>query len=356
MAGKDNKPYDARLGGARRKGALPLTDKSKRSNSAGIIFNILIILFIGYAFYSYLQKGGDAGVLNDLGEQLKVIDAPKNSDPRVDSLRHRQQLNVISRAFPKKRSVIAKKVMQEGSGLPASCGQIAEYRLISGYGSEQKVSEVKKLRLGSIDAPQGLTLALEGMRAGEVAQISIPQELWAGVYPAEDQPSRVTNITLELQSVSPEVPRSEMPLRRFIIRGGSGYPLRCGDLAMVHMMVWSASGKKIFSSEADKPVYLYLGEGKTPYGLERGLLDMAPGGLYSMVIPAELWQNIAPETDITSAPPPYDVQPFPSDLKLPQGQMILVDINYPKEPPHRTLQAPPTPATEASEQQTQLTE
>ncbi len=350
MTDKDKEPQDARLGGERPKNSkLPYLERRRKSHSGSKIFNLFIIAFIGYAVYVYMQKGGDAGILNELGDHLKVIEAPQEGDLRIDRLKHHQRANVLARIVPKERLGVTWSVLQKGEGAPVSCGQEATYSLISGFGSDQTVSKPRMLRLGSVKAPQGLTLGLEGMRVGEVRQVKVPQRLWSGSQPAEGQPARLTTITLELKNVSGQVPQAEMPLRRFFIRGGGGHPLRCGDLAIMHLTLWSGEGKKLFSSLGGKPVYFYLGEGQVPYGLERGVLEMAPGGLYSLALSPELMRPLAPDT-VRSAAPPYAVQPFPADLALPEGQMVLIDIDYPKELPptvSRRLPEMQSPATQA---------
>ena len=345
----DKEPKDARLGGSRPKGKLPHIEKRKKSHPANKAFNLFILAFMAYALYLYMQRGGDAGILNELGDQLDVIETPRAGDPRIDRLKHHQRANALSRIFPQERSSVTWQALQEGAGAPASCGQEVTYRLISGFGSDQTVSEPKTLRLGSVDAPQGLTLGLEGMRVGEVRKIGIPPALWTGARPTEGPPIQVTHVTAELQKIAGEVPQAEMPLRRFLIRGGSGFPLRCGDLAIMHLTLWSGEGKKLFSSLGGAPVYFYLGEGKAPYGIERGVLKMAPEGLYSLALSPELMKPLV-QGGTVSPPPPYAVQAFPMDLELPEGQMVLVDIDYPKELPAAASPRLPqmqSPATQA---------
>lgn len=344
----DENDKDVRLGGKRKKKALPPVSEKPESHPANALFNLFIIAFIGYGFYIYMQKGGDAGVLNELGEQLAVIDAPQEGDPRIDRLHHQQRSNALARMFPLTRPAVTHQVLEEGKGAPASCGQLATYRLISGFGKTQQVSEAKQLRLGSTQAPQGLTLGIEGMRPGETRRIMVPQELWTGVRPQEGQVSEVTAIVVTLEALEPELPQAEMPLRRFVIRGGSGYPLRCGDLAMMHLTLWGADGTQLFTSKGGKPVYFFLGEGQVPYGLERGVLEMAPGGLYSLVSAAELWKPLAVSAQEATLTPPFAVQAFPQDLSLPEGQIILVDIDYPKDAPRR-LPVTKSPVTQPLE-------
>ena len=322
----ENNEKDARLGGKRPKTSLLPKSKpdAEKSKTANRLFNLLILAFILYGVYSFMQKGGDAGILNELGAKLDVIDNWQEGDPRVDRLKHQQRNNALDRVFPVKRPAISKRILEEGHGAPATCGQIASYQLIE----NSKTSETRQLRIGSVSAPQGLTLALEGMRPGERRKTTIPPSLWN-----KNNSNQPTQLTLELQHAKPPLPVTNMPLRRFLIKGGSGYPLRCGDLAVMHLTLWNAKGEQIFTSKNGKPVYFYIGEGQVPYGIERGVLEMAPGGVYSLILAPEYWTNLAADSEPASPAPALEVQAFPTNLEIPNGQMILVDIDYPKNLP-----------------------
>ncbi len=327
----DENEKDARLGGKRPSKLPSKISNANKNATAGRFFNLMILVFIGYGFYTYMQKGGDAGIISEIGNHLEVIDANAVGDPRIDRLQHQQRINVISRVFPNSRPEIRAEILQKGAGLPALCGQTVTYRLVEGFGEQRNTSEWKKLQLGTIAAPQGLTLGLEGMKKGELRKVTIPQELWTGAYPREGQNSQLTQIMLELRDMSPAIPQANMPLRRFLIKGGNTNNLRCGDLAMVDLKIWNAQGELLFTTENSEPVYFYLGEGQVPYAIERGVLGMAPSGLYSLVVAPELWKPLTPDfANVTSAPH-FDVQPFPSALLTAREEMVLVDISIPTE-------------------------
>lgn len=361
MASKDDKKIkDSRLGGKRQGIKLPSTKGEKKSSAANMAFNIFILAFIVYGFYSYMQKGGDVGVFNELGAQLEVIDAPREGDPRIDRLQEQQRVSALTNFFPVERPNVSFRSLQEGNGVPVSCGQTVSYRLISGAGSQQKISDVQSLRLGDVKKPHGLTLGIEGMRAGEIREITIPQQLWTGSDPRQGQKASVEVIKVELQSFTPPEPQASMPLRRYVTSSASGAPLRCGDLAMVHLSIWAQNGQELFSTKKNKPVYFYIGENTVPYALERGVHGMLPGGRYSLVFAPELWKRLTQEGAATPAPD-YKVQPFPNDIAWPTDQLILVDVGYPKQVPRtqesqKQLPQKPIAATPVPELTTELSE
>lgn len=330
--GKDSESQDARLGGKRKRNILPPTKEKPKSAAGNAVFNLCILAFLGYGFYSYMQKGGDAGIFNELGEKLDVINSSSGGDPRIDALQRKQSLSVFKNLRPVERTDVTTQILQQGEGLPATCGQSVTYRLITGYGEKREVSEVQSLKLGDPQKPLGLTRGMTGMKKGEVRQLKIPQQLWDGTVPQQGQPVRYADVNVELLSMSPVVPEAAMPLRRFMVKGGSGIPLQCGDVAMLHIMVWNSKAERIFSTKEGAPVAFYLGENVLPYGLERGVEGLLPGGEYSLVIPPELWKPLE-ENASASSMPPYQVQPFPEDMVWPEGEMLLVDIMYPKEVP-----------------------
>lgn len=336
---------DARLGGERPRGGLPPELQKKKQDSKNFqrLFNLLILGFIGYGFFVYLQEGGEAGVLNDLGTQLAVIDAEPEGDPRIDRLDARNlQPDSLSYLYPVERPSVRSQTLQEGAGLPVECAQEITYRLIEGFGSEQSVSETRRMRLGSPTVPQGLTLGMEGMKPGEVRRIEIPQQLWTGSAPAQEVPVEITALTVELESVGETLPQTTMPLRRFIRKASNGDALRCGDLAIVEMTIWAGNGEQLFTTAGDQPVYFFLGDGRVPYGIERGVQDLRAGGAYSLVVAPQYWPALQQES-APLQPIPYAAQPFPQDLAVPEGQLVLVDIGYPEElPPLKQAVIPAT--------------
>lgn len=356
-----DKNKDARLGGERKGNMLPPVEKKKKSGLPNVLFNIFIIAFIGYGFFVYVQKGGDAGVLSELGEKLEVIDngSYQEGDPRIDRLQHQQRMNVLGRIFPHERPAVAHQTLQEGSGPPAACGQLATYRLIEGLGEERQVTEPRQLRLGSVSVPQGMSLGMQGMRVGEVRRLTIPEALWTAENPTEMTGGSHTMLMVELQALEPVLPQSEMPLRRFIIRGGGGAALRCGDLAVMHITLWGGDGVKLFDSKQGAPVYFFLGEGRVPYAIERGVTGMAPGGLYSLAFAPSLQAPLVPEAQDVPAPQiPFNARPFPQDIEWPEEQIVLVDIDYPEQLEEKPLPAVESPVTEPveTENQSQTTE
>jgi FKBP-type peptidyl-prolyl cis-trans isomerase len=335
---------DARLGGRRPTKGLPeqLKKRSKKNNKANNVFNLFIICLMGYAFFKYVQDGGDAGMLSQIGTHLEVIDAYKEGDPRIDRLRAENLYpNDFTRLTPIKRSAVARQTLSTGEGPPALCGQEVRYRIVEGFGQDQKVSEPQSFHLGDPQKPLGLTLALEGMRPGEVAQATIPPELWSGGAAG----SLGTSLVLELESAQSDFPDNPFGLRRFIRRAGSGYRLRCGDLAIMHLSFYSGKGEVLFDSRKGDPVAFFLGDGNVPYGLEQGVQSMARGGKYSLILSSD-FLHIPKNTAINLETIPYQVQPFPADLSFPQDQLVLVDIDYPAGLTEKKVSQPLVPAKE----------
>lgn len=341
-------PQDARLGGKRPRkkhdfsntGPLPGEKRRKPTNlqprdrMLRTGFNILIFAFIGYAFYNYLQQGGDGGVLNKLVPQLEKAEqyaASYSEDVKMDRLLSQQQMNITARLFPQQRPTVRTRTIQQGTGSAALCGQQIRYRFISDDGEARK--ETSSFRLGGLSAPRGLTLGLLGIKEGELRELAIPHSLWQSAEYLDAQQADAIRFRVKLESIlSPSLPDTPMPIRRFTRRHGEHLGLRCGDQALMHLRFWDGKGHILFNSaESGKPVYLLLGDASLPYGLTQALQDMAMGGEYTVILPPEMLAPLDENAQTEAVPSNLDAQPFPQQLHWPKDELVIIDISYPEK-------------------------
>mmetsp|Transcript_15811 Transcript_15811/g.20795 ORF Transcript_15811/g.20795 Transcript_15811/m.20795 type:complete len:184 (-) Transcript_15811:255-806(-) len=76
------------------------------------------------------------------------------------------------------------------------------------------------------------------------------------------------------------------------VRIGQGDgPPKIGQTVSIDYSLWLDgfdSGKQLSKGEKGGPVYVQLGEGKLPKGVEEALLSMRVGGIRRIIVPAEL--------------------------------------------------------------------
>ncbi len=332
MVNDDPQNEDARLGGKRpKKIYLPPTDApSKSSKFTPAIFNFIALAFILYGLYSFLQKGGDAGLLSTLNQQMALVET-NHDNSAIDKLETAMQMPGFSNLIPDKRPAVLQTTLQEGKGDSAICGQTITYRLIEGYGENQKISKTRSLQLGSSRIPLGITRGIEGMKVGEVRQLTVPPTLQKTQDQLEDVALLNTQITIELVSISPQLPEAQLPIRRFVARSSSGLGLQCGDIAPLNMAIWSNTGELLFDNRNTDPAYFIIGQNHMPYGVERGVTQMAPGGLYTLaLVPDYLAPLAKPFKAAEPLQSTYKMKPFPADFKWPTD-MVLIDISYPEK-------------------------
>lgn len=325
-------------------GPLPKTeeknsrDKLKTSLPMRLL-NVLVILLLGYGVYNYLA-GNTATIQQQalLDAEVKkkgVTSVLHTQDFRIDQLKEQDAFNVIGKAFPKIRINVVTTTLKAGDGRRVSCGQTVTYRVHEGVGGAGIVGKEQTIRLGDVhdNASKGLSWGIEGAQIGEIRELNIPKDFTAMLF-STSMPEAEKKV-VEILAATPEFPKAgEMPLRRFIQRGGAGYGLRCGDHAIAHMTLWDSAGKMLFSSLGGLPIYFEVGAGKgVPLGIELAAQEMGPEGEYTVIVPKELMMPLHINSTSLAPPKGLEVQPFPHSIALPKEGVLIVDLSFPKDLP-----------------------
>jgi len=332
----------AKLPPAPHKAKKPATPPLQR------VVNLAILGIMVLAGYNYWSENGVPFVPNSSSSApsetqetpaATVTRAPHPSDPRIEQLHVQDSINLLKNAFAGIRMDVGARIVSRGEGRAVFCGQTLTYREQTKTGW----SEEKTQRLGDLATPykKSISWGVSHARLGDVVELTIPKDLAQSNFfgsPAEAE--KPVKRVVELLAATPELPQAgAMELRRYVIDGEAGYPQRCGDLAVFHLTLWDATGKLLFSSLGEKPVYLPLGSGSVPLGLELALQEMGPGAIYSVVIPPELLEPLAKNKAPEAPPAELEAQPYPN-LTLPKGHVIIADLNFLRDMPLTTPAKP----------------
>lgn len=139
-----------------------------------------------------------------------------------------------------------------------------------------------------------------------------------------------------LRSVTPDVPKSSMKLRRIEEQlGNHGQPIACGDKAYIKLAIWKQDGTQVFSNEKGAPLVFTVGYSQVPFGIEQGVEGMMPGGKRLVIIPP-------------AYAAPLDADAQESLLKdLPENEILFAAVELLTEPKEAVPAniAPQQPAT-----------
>lgn len=321
------------------KGPLPTSHSKPPLPVHMRLINLLVVGFLLYVVLNYFSGGGleIPEYLGTKPEKSESVEAQLSSeDPRIDRLAVQESFNAFTDLIPNLRMQVATRTVSPGKGRQAFCGQQATYQLRES--AKGKAGKPQTVVLGqAVSEKTGLAWGIQGMHLGEIREIRVPRDFNASRF-SEKANKEATIYYAELLKLEPELPKAgPMALRRFISNGEAGLEFRCGDQAVAHLTLWSPNGQILFSSLNDLPIYFEIGAGKAiPYGLELGALEMGPGGSYTLIIPPELVKPLHANLPVETPPKELEVRSFPSDLALPDGQLLIADISFLKHPPLKT--------------------
>lgn len=283
-----------------------------------------LLLFFAYALYSGALNFGQsssppprspAAVAAANGEPPKDKDCEKSNPLRNFS---RVMTSLIPATYP----VVRHEDIKTGTGTVAACGQKAtlRYQYTVGEGTEVfsnlKSSETTEAVIGKGTLLHGMELGMLGMQPGGERTMMFPAVFAFGPFKdisglqdsdkfklkLSDLRSSVVTGHVVLQSLSPEIPDSQQPLRVIDQQIGGIVHAQCGDAVRVSMTVWKLDGTKVFSTEGGAPLIFRLGESELPYGLEAGVMGMTENGLRTIIVPPAYAKPLLASGESADAP------------------------------------------------------
>jgi FKBP-type peptidyl-prolyl cis-trans isomerase len=210
-----------------------------------------------------------------------------------------------------------------GSGEAVQCGQEVAITYIATSLDGKVIEQYSKatpliLNIGSKQALAGLELGVLGMKAGGKRKIVMSPYLTEG-KPKYHNPSMkldgyaVFNIEIEHMG---QLPLNTTKLQIIEKKQGNGILAKCGDKVKIKYRVNKIDGSEIYSSKDNDTETVKIGSHNVPYSINRALEYMSPGAVKIIISPPELLNNIA------SKPTSF----FPGHIKLPQGEMVMFEI------------------------------
>lgn len=297
----------------------------------------LLGLFVLYLLLQGYSRGPEGAPRNEVQRALDDAEQSFRNEPAFDFSTYK------SRIFPDYGGAVRITEVKQGTGPAAICGQTARiaYKafLKNGKPVGDEATEKKPLvfGIGSGKAMPVLDAGVVGMRVGGARTLQSPMSMAYGAKGFERNDllsNEYLRFEVTLLGVSPALPDIGNQLYRVsTVVNGYGPPLTCGHEAHVHLVVWDLTGKKLYSTLPDKPatevreeaaqnaeslpegIRFTPGRQQVMYGLEQGVLGMAPGSVRTLIIPPALQKTLAGK-----APSLH----FPA----PDNQTILVDVEY----------------------------
>jgi|GEM_PF-987790 len=177
--------------------------------------------------------------------------------------------------------------IKQGSGEGAVCGQQAklhyEYTDLQGKLLEKGDKETY---LGEGKLLKGLELGMLGMKLAGERKIEIKPEL--AFYQDKTVASEVKNKPLIanviLDGLTPELPKSDMPMRFLVTKTGRGRQAFCGDNVTIKLAIWKLDGTKIFATE-EKSLSFIMGSSAMPIGIEQAINELPENSEVTVIIP-----------------------------------------------------------------------
>lgn len=223
------------------------------------------------------------------------------------------------------KNIVTIQDIQPGKGAPAVCGQ--KVRIIYQSYDEDNVmfkdsagaEKPLEYTIGMKEVIPALEEGVIGVKPDGVRNIFAPAHLaYDAKGFANDAVPKASRIRFEVKllSATPEIPAPEDSSYRFFdAYKGLGTPLKCGDTARVHFVVWNTQGKKIYSSfnVGVPPIEVNIGKGEQFLGLEHAIIGMRPSTKRTVIVPPK-FQKIWHQSDNTLP------------IKFPKNETVLVDI------------------------------
>lgn len=296
----------------------PFKKNEKRKNPSAMPgwLKLAVIVFVGYAL---LMSGlpSTPNKPNEAHEAAQKIKTTLQQSELANLDGYKQKI------FPERASQMEVKVVQEGSGSPAVCGQQVSlaYQAFLAQGTElnDRATPEKPLRftIGDGNVMPVFDQGVIGMKQGEKRSIFAPPFMAYGLeqYRRDDIPAMTTTrFEIELLSSEPAIPSAEAsPFRTSDILQGRGPLIVCGSEVRAHVSLWNIEGKKLYSSKDAEPITTTIGTSELMLGLEHGMIGMREGGIRLLVIPPSF------QATLTGKTPTHN---FP----LPKNETVMMEV------------------------------
>ncbi len=278
---------------------------------------LLIVIFVLFAAFKSGQKGTPE-------EPNPLHEAVKNTGQMVSKENLGETLATYKNLiFPRYNSVMELKDIAVGKGRPLLCGQEAQLTYstsIEGGRSLPYAADASSplvFRLGDGSVIPAIEQGVTGMRLGGKRTLIASPLMSYGINKFNTKNEKIApdarvNISVELLSMSPEVPSlSDSGYRiAFLNDEGSGKPVFCGEKAKVSIVIWNMEGKKIFEN---KSLTFTPGKSEVFLGLEQGVIGILRKSKRLLVVPAEFQKTMNGNAPITQ-------------ISFPEKQTVLVEV------------------------------
>ncbi|MFW0777475.1 MAG: FKBP-type peptidyl-prolyl cis-trans isomerase [Rickettsiales bacterium] len=271
----------------------------------------MMIAVVGYALIANQQKGSDVN--------LAVERTKKNVERQFSKLGE-----VTEKVMPSMSATIRVNEIKLGEGNPAVCGQTATITYQAWLSEQQAVGDKStadnplSFTIGAGKVMPAFDRGVIGMQPGGRRSVFAAPELAydAVGFSRDDVPKGATiKFDIDLINVEPALPDIEENAYRIIdMAPNTGKLILCGNLARAHVIVWSVSGKKLFSTKDNKsPIEFTPGKSEVFLGLEQGIIGMAPRTERTLIVPPAFQKTMRGNKSAI-------------DFKLPKNETVLVEV------------------------------
>lgn len=259
--------------------------------------------------------------------------------------------------MPIRSPAVAVSEIKEGDGDEAVCGQRATLRYAYAtpngeviYSNLLEGEPTKDVVIGGSEILAGLSRGMIGMKVGGERDITMAPALgFNGVKKLaelrnHDQfkfsaSSGIMTARAKLISVKPALPATDLKLRIIDKQmGAGGATVECGDKAYLTLSLWSLDGKLLFSNENGEHLVFTIGESSVPFGIERGVSGMMPGGARTLIIPPAYMRPLNENAK----------DQLLKDVEIPKDEIVLAVVQLHEAPRPVANQ----PASEPEKQKT----
>jgi FKBP-type peptidyl-prolyl cis-trans isomerase len=136
-------------------------------------------------------------------------------------------------------------------------------------------------------------LACGGGDEVDVAEDEIHDDEAPPAEAMEEEAPMATEFAPELEIDLASMEETESGLRYAIVREGTGAVAAPGDEAVVHYTGWLPNGTEFDSSRGRDPLAFVVGAGRVIPGWDEGVMGMAEGTRFKLVIPPALGYGAA---------------------------------------------------------------
>ena len=283
--------------------------RKRRASKDAKIVNWIIIVIVAMAFLQNLGKRSEPLSLEHTADSLKEKGLAEVADYK-------------KKVFPDPIPVFHIEDVEPGEGNPVICGQKVAI-VYKAFKDDQPIDDSADkdnplvFQIGEHKAMPAFEQGVLGMKQGGKRTIFAPMPMSYGIKEfarADVEEKSKIRFEVELLDAKPELPdMNSIPFRVVMEKSGSGQGLGCGATAKLQLTVWSAAGKKIFSTSDKEPIAFTLGNSEAFLGLEQGVMGIKAGEMRTLIVPPVLQKTLSGK-------------PAAIIISLPKNETVLVDV------------------------------